>query len=138
MGAPALGPAGVSGAQAAVALLDANNDAIAPTLPALVVEVGALTDGEVDFSALNADVLGLPLEPSADLDAVALAHFPGREPTAVAQALSTNRLVGSDVGRYGSVETGGADAIHLSSLDLLGTPFVPDERPSGISPLPRG
>ena len=105
-------------------LSDANNYSYVAAMEASEVEVQALADVVVDWSALSVDLQGRAVDPLA-IDRVSLVQFdlPADQ---VLEAVANNSLLQSDVADYRLLEgLAGRSSASLSEFAILGNPFDP-------------
>lgn len=100
-------------------LTDANNYRWSSQLTAASFSLTQGQDATLDWSALTVDMFGLPLDPVADVDQVALLALPGLTPDQVAAGLATDSLTQSDAALF--VFCTPVDArCQLSDFELFG------------------
>jgi hypothetical protein len=78
-------------------------------------------DPAIDWSGVTKDLLGHDLDPSTDVQTMAVAGFQSLSEDEVMEALFTDSLEQSDVTRYVNLAAAGATSARLDQLTRLGT-----------------
>ncbi len=103
-------------------LADEQNYSITSQMSVEVVQLEALSDATVDWSALQTDVQGHPVLPG-EIDRVLLVAFAELPPDAVMEGLAQDQLTQSEVAFYLICEPEGATSCSLSDFAILGSTF---------------
>ncbi len=109
-----------------IELADDQNYTFSSTISAEVQVIKAYEDASVDWSGLNPDLMGKTMDPSTEVDELAVVRFNNLSVDEVLTAINADSLKQADVSGY--VEyfppDGETDA-DLSAFAFLGTPIVP-------------
>ncbi|MDP2305859.1 MAG: hypothetical protein Q8P18_07505 [Pseudomonadota bacterium] len=84
--------------------------------------------GRIDWTALTRDLQGFPIDPTTDVSVLDLVWFRDLNHEQVQEAVVTGSLVQASVGLLGrGLPSPGDTSIPFTSLDVYGTPFMPNQ-----------
>ncbi|MCK6526868.1 hypothetical protein L6R50_04685 [Myxococcota bacterium] len=101
-------------------LSDSQNYDFEGTLDIRPYDLADGSDPLFDWSGLDTDLQGHPLDPVTDVDQVTIVVFRYLSEGEVEEKLSSNTLEQVDVGLFASVDPGDATSVRLSELTLMG------------------
>lgn len=103
-----------------IALSDSNNYLFSGSLDITGYPLAAPGDPLIDWSAVDTDLLGHPLDPATEILTAAVVVFEQLSEAEVEEALATDSLDMADVTIYVSVNPEGATQAYLSEFTLMG------------------
>ena len=104
-----------------IVLTDENNFEFSSVIDADSVVVPSQEDSTVDWSALDADILGEPVSATADVGALSIVRFGGLSQEEVIDGINNETLKQSDLTGFVSYAPQGETSTSLSQFSISGT-----------------